>query len=262
MKEEKLPFFYIRTTIILVIMLVITLVIMNNKAILGDYYFIPVMEGVVLIIVIISGIYVYNKTKLEIQEDKLIFYNSKYRKEIALADLTKIETKSHDRIILFTNQKKDFLPHSIIDSAELFKLFFDTILQNRPDLLTDQLKVKFDLIYKKSLCFDEFIYIVDKTGFFATLMAILSFFTGMYLVSDYSAIKELGSILFLLYAIAWPFLGGLLLFLGFVVYLKRTEVDKLPADVIRKYFGNYPYSLVFSTFAEIFILFALLSYFT
>ncbi|MCF7792986.1 MAG: hypothetical protein K9N09_03625 [Candidatus Cloacimonetes bacterium] len=262
MKEEKLPFFYIRTLVILTLLLIITIVVMNTKEILSDFYFLPIMEGLILLVVIVSAIYIYFKMKLEVYDDKIVFYNNKTRREFLLKDINNIEVKSYNNIIIIIDQKKETLPHSIIDSSSLFKLFYDTLIEKRPDLLDEKLRSELDLVYKNSLCFDDFTYIVEKTGFFATLMAILSFFVGMFIIVDYYSIKEFGQIAYLIYSLAWPFLAGFLLFMGFVHYLKKSKVEELSSDVIQKYFSNYPYSLVFSTFAEIFILLSVLKYFT
>lgn len=218
------------------------------------------MEALLLLVTIISAIFVYYKKKLQILDEKFIIYNNQSSKEFLYKELEKI-TYSSNRILFKVNGKEEFLPHSIMDSSDQIKLFSDSIMEKRPDLFADELKQKMGFIYKNSLCFDSFTFIVEKTGFFATLLAVLSFFVAMFIVVDYSSIKEFGEISYLIYSLAWPFLAGFLLFLGFIHYVKKTDVDKFVPNVISEYFHNYPFSLVFSTFAEIFILLSVLKYF-
>lgn len=260
-KENKIPKFYTHLIFFMAAIIIVSLIYLTLEKKLSCCFYVIIIEGSLFLVIMGSAVYSCLKMKLLISDQELVFFNNNKRLSIPIEEIKEIKVLSSGSVIFLVNDLKIPLSHSITDSSELLKQIYDSLIQKRADLMTEECRDRFNVIYKNSLCFDLFAFILEKVGFFATGMAILSFFVAMYVIVDHQAIKTIGQISYLLYALGWPFIAGLLLLLRFAQKIKTSSIENTETDIIRVFFHNYPYSLIFSTFAEIFIALSVLKFF-
>ena len=139
------------------------------------------------------------------------------------------------------------------------KYYVYTICES--NLITENINQKCLTFYRASLCSDFNNLIMARYSVLITAMSVLSFFIAMFLVVDVHSIRKFGEIVYLLYALAWPFITWLFFYLRFFDLIKKSDMENSEPAVSKEYFKVFPFALVLSAFAEIFILLSVMMYY-
>ncbi len=262
MKENyKFPRYYQYFTLFALLVVIFALAALIFQRQCLNLYYLVLAQNLIFLFVIAFTFYSYRKIRMSFVEDILIIQNSWKHIEINFDEITEIKVTKFCRIKIKAAEKYFHLNHRFYDTAGFFQTFYTKLKNKKPELITPEVDTRFQQVYQNALRYDFNTHVISKYGVLITIMSVLSFFIGMFLIVDFSSIRGFSQISYLLFSLAWPFITWLFFYQQFWAFSKKATVETMEHSVSLEFFKSIPFALVLSAFAEMFILISLMMYF-